>query len=567
MMRALSVALLGALLHSAPLPAQEKQAVSRLSFRVIAAGPGGTATIDRGRRDGVLVGDTGEVLPRGGRPYRFVVRRIADRTSVIELDDKSFVPEPGMRGEVIQPIRTPEPPDPRPRTQTPPQDPPMQDPPRQAEPPGQEPSREPVRWRNLDEEWQDGMPLLTKVPPQRPEERAPIFLGRLFTSGTITRESDNTYDQSFLRVGADLTYTNVGGSGGELRFYGELDYLTEQTRETDADLLLQRFSYSIGGTRWQPHRFEVGRFLQHGMPEFGFLDGAEWSYRRDQGDVIGISAGFLPEPDEDFDTGQDSAVSAYYLWQPERDDVLEYGIGYQKSFHNGDADRDLFVVKMRRIPVDGWSFNSTLWIDYYTSGDQVKDSGLDITQAYVTFGRVWEDAGLDLVYRHIEFPDIERNGEFLPILDFDLARNRNDSAGVRGYRWASDTTRWEGSVNVWNDEEKTGFNGDIGFDVQDDNGWLGFSFFGLTDEFSTGGGARLRYGATTPLGRWDMFYEAGLFNWRSFPSDADDLWQHRVRISRSFYTENGWDGTFYGEAQIFDEEIGAVFGFNVQRRF
>ena len=36
-------------------------------------------------------------------------------------------------------------------------------------------------------------------------------------------------------------------------------------------------------------RWEAGRFLQNGMPEFGVIDGGEWSSRRKNGDRYGIS--------------------------------------------------------------------------------------------------------------------------------------------------------------------------------------------------------------------------------------------------------------------------------------
>ena len=89
-----------------------------------------------------------------------------------------------------------------------------------------------------------------------------------------------------------------------LHFDGEVDWLTEQNDESGLDLLVRRLSYAWGGTRFTAQRWEGGRFLQHGMPEFGVLDGIEWTRRRENGHRYGVSVGFLPEPDDGTDPGQ-----------------------------------------------------------------------------------------------------------------------------------------------------------------------------------------------------------------------------------------------------------------------
>ena len=69
------------------------------------------------------------------------------------------------------------------------------------------------------------------------------------------------------------------------------------------------------------------------------------------------------------------------------DSRLSASAGFQKSWHNGDADRDLFVGKFHYLPLAGWDVHGTAWVDFYTSGDT--KSGLGLTQAYLTAHRTF----------------------------------------------------------------------------------------------------------------------------------------------------------------------------------
>ena len=62
------------------------------------------------------------------------------------------------------------------------------------------------------------------------------------------------------------------GDRAEIDGEGEFDLLTETSEETGADIRFFDLSYAHGGTRFEPFRWQVGRFLHNDMPEFGILE-------------------------------------------------------------------------------------------------------------------------------------------------------------------------------------------------------------------------------------------------------------------------------------------------------
>ena len=78
----------------APAPAQDRKGFQRTSLRVSSTGPGSRVTVDRGKRDMVLRGDRVLLYPRNGRTYKGTVVQLTERSAVVELIDKKFVPPP-----------------------------------------------------------------------------------------------------------------------------------------------------------------------------------------------------------------------------------------------------------------------------------------------------------------------------------------------------------------------------------------------------------------------------------------------------------------------------------------
>ena len=84
---------------------------------------------------------------------------------------------------------------------------------------------------------------------------------------------------------------------------------------------------------------------------------------------------------------------------------MTFGVGYQKSWHRLDGDRDLFVIKGRYLPNDGWDLSSSIWVDIYDNRDVLKDETLEVTRANVFAARRWRgEGGLEFFYDHEEYP-------------------------------------------------------------------------------------------------------------------------------------------------------------------
>jgi hypothetical protein len=339
-----------------PAAAQESVEFHRVELRVVSARPG-SATIDRGTQDGLARGDRITFRPREGNAFYGTIRRIEERGALVDLDDPSIVPPAGTRGEVQVPrsrLDVALPPTPEP-----------------AVPPAGAPEHPP--WEERQDDWTQDQPLLARVRPLRPSERPRTIHGRIYSIADFTKSSEDDRTDGFYRLGSEVTIENQTGRGDRIHFEGELNYRHTDVPDNDDDssgyLRLDRASYAVGGNRFQPSRFEVGRFLQDNLPEFGLVDGAEWARRLDNGDRIGFSAGFMPEPDPEQESVQDFQMAASYRWIHDASEQLTATVGFQKTLHDADADRDLLVAKLAYLPRSGITFTSTAWVDYYTSGD------------------------------------------------------------------------------------------------------------------------------------------------------------------------------------------------------
>ncbi len=539
------------------------QGFERVEFRVTTA-RNGYAMIDRGTRDGLRKGDRVFFLPREGGTYPGIVDAIDDRSATIELADPGFLPGPGTRGAAQVPadrfVDEGAPPSEGTGDAA-------------ATEPGSEVPEHP-EWENKDEEFKSGQPLLAKVQPVRPEERPKSVHARTYMIGDQIWSSEDDREDSFLRLGADVEIENLTGRGDMLHLEGEINYRRTQVPDDDDEnqgrLRPERFSYSWGGTRFAPERIEIGRFLSNGMSEFGVVDGVEWGRRLENGHTWGVSAGWMPEPDKSFESLQDFQVSGYYRWIADASEQLSAAAGFQKTFHNSDADRDLLVTKLAYLPMQGWNFLGTAWVDYYTSGDDAKGSGLGLTQLYMTSGtRSKRGDTLDFVYSHIEFPEIDRE-EFLPIEDDQLADDHNDRLAMRLRSQVTPQTRWTGSIGVWADEDEEGADGELGIERRNwifQNSVSSLSLYGVNGRHSDALGWRTALAWDAPGGRWAAEYEFGLNQVDVFDEDNNDIPQHRLRVNRDYQTLSGWNFSGSVELGFWDDENSVGIGIYIQRSY
>jgi hypothetical protein len=277
----------------------------------------------------------------------------------------------------------------------------------------------------------------------------------------------------------------------------------------------------------------------------------------------------MPEPDNEFSTGDDFQVSGYYRWVADDSERIGAAAGYQKTWHNGNADRDLFVGKLHYLPLTGWNYDATVWVDLYTGGDDEKPF-LQLTQAWASAGFVSRAGhGLDLTFTHWNFPQIDRT-EFLPVEDDQLANDHRERLALDSWIQASDDARLSGGAGVWVDEEDSGFDAEVGVDLDDlfvDDSRTGFTLFATDGAFTSLFGGRFRWARTLESGRWDFLYEYSNNDQKGFDDNNDDFLQTWVRLTREFWTRSGWNVSVSADYRDWEDESSYSLGFYVQKSF
>lgn len=559
--RAILLALLAWALPSSLARAQQAEArpeggTVQLEVRV-GSSERGWALIDRGSNDGLLAGDTVLFLPREGGTYTGKVIELEERAARVELADRDFVPAAGTRGRVQLP---------RARLEARPR-PGLRPAPRRELPEGSPPPQ----FENQDSEWHEGEPLLARVRPVRPWERAASVRGRSYAIIDHTQASEDERHDTFARFGGGLVVDNPFGRGDRIHADAEWNWrkvvVPDLDDEEDVELRVDRLSYAWGGTRFATEGWELGRFLQSGMSEFGVLDGAEWTGRDADGNRFGASVGYMPEPDEEFETGEDLQLAGFYRWVADESEQVSAAAGYQKTFHNGAADRDLVIANLSCLPREGWSFFGTLWLDVYTDGDDEKGTLFGLTQAYLSTGRRWADgSSLDLVYSHLEFPEIDRD-EFLPVEDAQLADDHSERLALTSGVQLTRETRLLTGLGGWIDEDDEGGDAEFGFAFRDflfERAFMEVLAFATRGSTVTELGGRFSAGRYVADGRWALDYEFTQNRLDGFSSDNDDLPQHRLRFSRD-HAWGSWDLSWRLEGLTYDDENALTLGLYLQR--
>jgi hypothetical protein len=519
-----------------------------IALRVSSLRPSGELVVDRGRRDQVQVGDRVVLMPRNGPVLHGAVTSVEERTALIELVDRNATVAIGVKGEVLMP---------RARLQATAQEP-------------SQPTTPVGVAEPQDDGWHPGMPLLGSTRPPRAEERATALSGRAFVAVDLVRTLDSL-SQSFLRAGGDVEVSNLRGDGGTLRFSGEFDLLTETSGNNGADLRVYELSYTHGGTRFDPLRWQVGRFLQHDMPEFGILDGAEVGFRCENGDRFGGSFGYLPVLDDDMQSLDDLQLAGWYLGAADFAERLTWGIGFQKTWHHLDDDRDLVVGKVRYLQSDGWNLAATIWIDYYSGRDAAKGQTFGLTRANAFATRRWRGSGgLELAYDHEEYPLTLRRELSQTLQPQALLDAHQDRLSAHVFWNSSPSTAWSLRGTGWTDEERNGGSVEFGY-ASDDliqagarTGITGFDVQGLTSSLF---GVRIDHGGSFGFGRVDMLYELGYAHHEGFPRDRNDMIQHRLGGLCSTNLGAGSDLTIYADGTLWDRELSFGVGFYVQHSF
>lgn len=534
--------------------ATSDQEVDELPARVTAAA-GRTITIDRGRSSRLREGDRVRFLPLGAPAVEGRVRTVEAEKAEVELDELAPSIAPGVRALVFLP---------RARSS--------------------EEARAPARgadepphpgWQQPLDAWTEEQPLLAPARSPEPAERKPDLRGRAFTRFDYVDDGLGA-GREYLRSlsGLEFDWSNPFGDGGRLSFDGEFSYrqweVGDRGEETDSILRLSRFSYAVGGERGRPHRVEFGRFLPSEFPELGLLDGVEYVYRTGTGDRLGASLGFLPEPFDELDTGEDFSGALFYRFVSDESERVALGAAYQKSWHEGQEDRDLFLATADWRIAERTTFRGAAWLDLYGSDELVKESGLELTELHLRLDQRFETpAGVGLFASRTTWPDVRRD-ELPPVTLETLTEGEVSRAGVDGWVQATRELRLGARLDGWEDEVDSGTNAELRFTLSEllfPQGSVDLALYRTEGRYSEGLGGRI--GATRWFGRSSASLSYQLLDYEQggFFGEQSSLLQQSVRAGLGLGLGNDWYLSIDAEKRFGDEQDSLALSFFLQRSF
>jgi hypothetical protein len=227
------------------------------------------------------------------------------------------------------------------------------------------------------------------------------------------------------------------------------------------------------------------------------------------------------------------------------------------------------VLKAQWLPPHEWTFQATAWVDLYTAEDVNKGSGVELTQAWVSTGRLFDGgSSLRFTYRHQAFPEMDTE-EFRPVTDQQLADDHLDRVAVSA-RQDMGTFALMEDVGGWIDEDDEGGDGELGLELDDlivDGIFLDGGAFATQGRYTTLAGWRAGFGHVGHHVNWHLGYEFVLNEQQGFTANNDELPQHKVGLDFDWNTASGWSFALHADALLYDEENGWVAGIYAQRSF
>jgi len=357
------------------------------------------------------------------------------------------------------------------------------------------------------------------------------------------------------------------GRGGELDF--DTEWFTRSSeiggwREQESELRLDRLSYAWGGVRSERDRGEVGRFVPREFPEFGFLDGAEYSHQSGSGDSFGASLGFLPGVDDLFRTGDDLQAAVFGRLVSDESRQFSFGAGYQRTWHDGTADRDLIPSQLELHPWPSSGVFASELADLYASGDGLKSAGPELTQLFVNAShRTPEGHGLGLFASRFRFPQLLR-AEFDDLTPEEIASSVNDRYGIDGWLELGSNLQLYGRAEQWSDQDGSGGSGRARASWRDAFGPGGPLLF---EAYVSSGKSSHTTGVRASGRKRFGFGSLGL-SWDSSDYDLEDvdetLLQHAVRGDLDLALGRHWFLALYAESHFGDGEDALSLGFALQ---
>jgi hypothetical protein len=533
------------------------QNTRRLRVAVTSAS-GRSVFLNQGRAAGIVPGLRVRLFPPTGGPVEGVVRDVSTNSARVELPPGIPLPPPGSRGELELPAEQVEPQE---------EGPPSGD----GEAARQVPEHPP--WTRQEEERTPDTPLLSPAFSQRPQDRTPRINGRIFGQTTISVDEGNGRDNSYSlsRLGAWLEATNPLGLGGRFRFAGEVNYRTFDVvddDDTDLKLILDQASYAVGGQEYAPYRLEFGRFMPVNLSEIGIIDGGEGVVQLENGLRVGAGFGVYPRPFPERDWGDDLSLHVFVDYQSDAPHKLSGVLGYQKTWHEGDSDRDQLLGRLNVKPADSlWLY--TAWrADIYTSSDEIKGEGIELTE-------LWAQAryapssrnGAALSYSYYTWPELKRR-EYDEVTPELIRDGKVDRAGLSAWHTLGESFRLAGRVDYWRDQNDSGLGGEVSADLDDPtDSWPALRGVLFYSDGSFIDGVGLRLEARGSIGKLDVRLGYEAFNYSNDELGGDDDFiRHSIRAGLDWSAGN-WYYDLNGEFFTGDGEDAYTVGLYAEYRF
>ena len=251
--------------------------------------------------------------------------------------------------------------------------------------------------------------------------------------------------------------------------------------------------------------------------------------------------------------------------------TLRWGVGLQKTWHEGTADRDLLIGTLQLRPGENTTVSATALVDWYDSSAVLKDEGLELTRLTVNAThRTKGGDGVGLFAVDLRLPELLRDElgpiEVDSIADFHLTRY-----GVHGWKELGDGVRLRGRLDRWRDQEDSGDGGALDLELDDllfDDGRVSLGIFDTGGKFSSGLGFRLR--AERRLedgGRLFAGFDTVDYEQDGIVDGLQTLGQQALRGGYETFLGDHWFLSIDVEHRTGDDSGSNSLGFLLRRRF
>lgn len=531
----LAIVLVFNLLEPEHLYAQDSEPEKVRVELFVTASTDRAAFVGKGSLSGLGIGDRVTFFPASGPLIDGVVRVVTTNHARIELLIDTSPLEIGTRGEAWVEEIEPEPEIDEEAPQVAQED-------RAQDAAKVIPERDVNPWRSPPEDWDANMPLLSSPASSSLETREASIRGRVWLRSLWNQtQLDGKRESSYLRTGTSWTMTNPFSKGGELQFdgevYGRYTDTPNSSSQHQEQLRLSQFSYRLGGDRGSSRTWLMGRFYSQAMPEFGSLDGIEFTQSLDEENSVGASVGHMPRINGEFDAEQDYQAAVFHRHRSTSSLPLDWRVGYQRTWHEGERDRDLFVLDSNLRSANHNFVSASAWVDYYESSETAKDGSIELSNLFLAAGRSTpEGKGARVHYSEFRFPLVLRQG-FDPEEERPIFGDHNMRAGLDLWTVQESGTRWRGRLDHWSDnqqESSEGYSGDVRCDlpkVLPMASDLGITVFVSQGQFSDNSGLRLSTVGFDRGNQWNLSWELLLIKEHTVESPTPSQVQNQLYAS------------------------------------